>query len=242
MGVFDIPTPVFEWLDAHMGLIMPAGMRLALWGVAGALVSMLLYRAISAQERVARGKVELAEARRTLDAYEGEFAGALPLMRRLLRVAVAQVGRVGWPALLASLPLLSLLLWMGTAYGYRYPGHGEQPDIQTVPSRLQASWLDPVGPAAAPHVVIVDDSDRILTDIPLVEPVPMVHKRQWWNALFGNPAGYLPPQSPVDRVDIELPRKHYLLVGPGWMRGWETVFLVPLLATSVALKVLVRIE
>lgn len=249
MGLFDAPAPLFDWLDSRIGLVAPAGIRLALWGVAGALVSMLLYRILSAQKRVARGKAELAEARRTLDAHDGEFADAWPLMRRLLGAAVAQVGRVGWPALVASLPLLCLLVWAGAAFGYRYPANGAAPEIETRPPQLPTKWLAPdragadaAPPNGVPRILVGNGPDGMLADIFLVEPIPVIHKRQWWNALIGNPLGYLPADSMVDSVNVALPRREYLSFGPGWMQGWETAFFAPLVLASIALKVLFRIE
>lgn len=248
MGLFDAPAPLFTWLDTQMGNVAPPEVRIVVWGIVGGVVSMLIYRAISAQDRVARAKVELAEARRELDSYDGEFTGAWPLMKRQLGLALAQVGRVGWPAVIASLPLLCLLVWASTAFGYRYPPAGTTPDIETRPGGYQAQWNDPgVADAAhssngSPRIVVRDNSQGVVVDIALVEPVPVLHKRKWWNTLIANPAGYLPEEGSLNRVHVALPRKEYLPFGFDWMRGWETAFFGPLLAASIALKILIRIE
>lgn len=245
MGIFDAPAPLLEWLDSQMGSVVPAGIRIVLWGVLGGLVSMLVYRAISAQERVARAKLELAEARRDLDSYDGELSGAWPLMKRLLGLAFAQVGRVGWAAFIASLPLLCMLVWISTAFGYRYPDDGTVPDIETRPAGYQAVWNEPGETDAddsSPRIVVRDDTRSVVVDIALAEPVPVLHKRKWWNILIANPAGYLPQEGALNSINISLPRKEYLPFGFNWMRGWETAFFIPLLAASIALKVLIRIE
>jgi hypothetical protein len=242
MGLLDAPTPAFGWLDAQMGLVMSPGSRLVLWGVLGGAVSMLLYRLISPQARVARGKAELAEARRSLDAYEGELPGARRLIGRLLTVALAQVGRVGWPALVASLPALCLIVWADTVYGHQYPARGEVPRIETSPGALRTQWVEPGPEAPVPRIVVADRSQRVLAEVPLARPVPIVHKRHWWNVFIGNPAGYPARDGTVDRVAVSLPRREYLPIGPEWLRGWETAFFVPLLAASITLKALARIE
>lgn len=247
MGLLDAPAPLFQWIDTQLGLVAPAGLRLALWGIAGGVVSMLIYRFISEQERVARAKTEIEQARRELDAYDGELAGAWPLMKRLLGLAVAQVGRVGWPAIVASLPLLCLLTWLSTAYGHRFPDSGAIPDIEVRPPVFEAEW-SPASPAVAgmsgqpPRVLIRDATSSMVADIVLAEPVPVVHKRQWWNSLVSNPAGYLPQDIDLNRVQVALPRREFLPFGSDWMRGWEVVFFGPLLAASIALKILIRIE
>jgi hypothetical protein len=72
--------------------------------------------------------------------------------------------------------------------------------------------------------------------------VPMLHKHQWWNVLIGNPAGYLPDQLGVKRVDLDLPPKVYLPFGPTWLHGWEAVFFAGLFVTALAIKIGFRIH
>jgi hypothetical protein len=78
--------------------------------------------------------------------------------------------------------------------------------------------------------------------VPLPVPVPTVHKRQWWNALFGNPAGYLPGNARVERVEIDLPPKQVLAFGPSWLRSWEFVYLTVLLVSSIVIKIAFKIK
>lgn len=241
MGLLDIPAPLFGWIDAQMGGLAPSGLRLALWGAFGGVTSMLLYRAISPQNRVARAKREIDSTKRALNSYDGAFAGAWWLMRRLLGLSVAQVGRVGWPALVASLPLLCLLSWISTTFGYKYPERGASPDIEIYPREYEAEWRRVVSDEP-PHIVVRDNANGLVANVPLSAPVPLVHQRRWWNTLVANPAGYLPEMSALDSIEISLPRRQFLPFGYDWMRGWETAFFAPLLAASIAIKVSMRIE
>ncbi|MGM0452452.1 MAG: hypothetical protein ACQERN_04720 [Thermodesulfobacteriota bacterium] len=242
MGVFDLPAPLLSWADSGLAAFLPPLARLALWGVIGAVISMLLYRGLSAQKAIASNKQQLLAARRRLDAFAGPFRDAWPLISRLLKLAVWQVGRVGWPAVVASLPLLAMLGWLSTDYGYGYPAADVVPQIQTKPGRLHAEWLNGPKDSLCPRIVITDNSSEIIANIVLSAPVPVIHKRQWWNVLIGNPAGYLPKDAAVKRIRVALPRKDYLPFGPDWMRGWETGFFLPLIVASIALKVIARIE
>ncbi|MFA9461128.1 hypothetical protein [Thiohalorhabdus methylotrophus] len=246
MGALEIPAPLFQWLDAQMETAVPPVGRVVIWGIVGALVSMGLYRALSAQGRIARGKLELAQAQRDLDGYDGDLRGAWPLIGRLLKVAFRQVGRVGWPAVVASLPLLCLLVWMSTAYGYAFPPAGAEPVIRTEPPRMEARWQasdgSGTGGQARPRVVVAGADGRVVADVLVQAPVPVLHKWRWWNALIGNPAGYLPAGAAVERIALELPRKEFLPAGPHWVRGWEFSFFLSLILASVALKLLFRIE
>jgi hypothetical protein len=249
MGLLDLPAPLFAWLDGALGHFMPATARLVVWGIAAAILSMALYKTLSSQERITATKRKAAEARRALDAYDGEFAGAWPLIRETLRLALRQIGLVIGPAVAASVPVLCLIIWLSTAYGHSFPAPGSEPDIRTVPQQLQARWVDEgdpsqesAAPSQPPHVVVADAAGRIIGDFALSAPVSTLHKRVWWNALLGNPAGYLPDASTLDRIEIDLPRREYVPFGPSWLRGWETLFFTVLIAGSVAMKIGFRIE
>jgi hypothetical protein len=60
--------------------------------------------------------------------------------------------------------------------------------------------------------------------------------------LLGNPAGYLPDHGPLERIDLEIPAKEYLPVGPAWLKAWYVLFFGVLLIASLAIKVSARIE
>ncbi|WP_125181038.1 hypothetical protein [Thiohalobacter thiocyanaticus] len=246
MGIFDLPAPVLFWLDALVSPVPPV-LRLTLWGALGALLSMGLYLLLSDQDRIAAGKRELTQARRRLNEFDGEFAGAWPLMRAMFSASLHQIARTGRPALVASLPLLSIIAWLSTAYGHAYPAPGAIPEIETRPPQLEGQWVTPPRNAQdpeprRPYVVLQDRGRELVAAVNLAAPVPVIHKRQWWNLFIGNPAGYLPPELPIHHLRIGLPEKRYLAFGPDWMRGWHAIFFTSLLLFSIAMKLLLRIE
>jgi hypothetical protein len=248
MGLLDLPGPLLDWLDAALSHVITApGLRLALWGAAGAVVSMALYWALSPQARIARIKSEALAARQRLEAYDGAFADAWPLIGRMLRLSLRQLAVVTWPAVLASLPVLCLIVWLSTAYGHSFPAADQPVEARAFPPPHQARLInghDPrPGQEGAPaHLEIADAAGRTIGDLDLAAPVSTVHKREWWNGLIGNPAGYLPEEWAVERVEIDLPRTEYLSFGPWWLRSWEAVFFATLLACSVAIKLAFRIQ
>ena len=48
--------------------------------------------------------------------------------------------------------------------------------------------------------------------------------------------------SPVQQLDFNLPALELLSIGPNWLRGWETPFFLTLVAVSILIKVVFRIE
>jgi hypothetical protein len=245
MGLLDLPAPAFAWLDRLLSGVAPPTLRLAFWGLLGAAISMGVYWLVSPQRRIAAAKADAAAARRRLDAYDGDFEGAWPLIRHVLGSAFGQLGLVTWPAVAGSLPVLALLVWLSTAYGHAFPANDAEIAISTVPQTLQARLepgADPASGQPAPRIVVVDDGGQVVEQVPLPAPVPIIHKRQWWNALIGNPIGYLPDHGPLERIELAIPQQEYLPIGPEWLRAWYVVFFGSLLCASVAIKVAARIE
>ncbi len=73
-------------------------------------------------------------------------------------------------------------------------------------------------------------------ELPPQAPTPVLHKRQWWNALIANPAGYLPEDAPVESLRLGLPSHEILPLGPDWMRGWLFTYFVLLIDASLGFK------
>lgn len=243
MGLFDLPGPLLSWIDSGLGLVAPPTLRLILWGLLGGAATMALYWLLSPQREIAAAKADAAMARRSLDAYEGDFGDAWPLIRRVLGQALRQLRLVLWPALVASLPAICLIVWVSTAYGYSFPAAGARVDIRTTPAHLQAELVPASPPAAASRAIVVADQEgEVISTIPWPEPVDTIHKRQWWNLLFGNPAGYLPEDAEVELVALDLAPTEYLPFGPWWLRAWYGVFFTALVVGSLAVKLIWRIE
>lgn len=242
MGLFDLPAPVLTWLDAQFAMALPAVGRLLLWSVVGGALTMGLYWLLSPQHRLGEAKRRLARAKAALDHFDGEFKDALPLMRTMFGSALRQIGLVTGPAIIAMAPVLCLIAWLSTAYGYTFPKQVAAVPVQTAPEAFSASLVPPVGAELHPRLLVTDASGRVVHEQALHTAVPTLHKRQWWNALMGNPAGYLPATLGVERVDIDLPQQAYLPLGPIWLRGWEGVFFAGLFVTALAIKLGFRIH
>lgn len=236
VGLLDLPAPLYATLDGALTKVLPPVGRLMVWAALAGVVSVLLYRALSPQRRIAAAKARAAALRRRLDGHDGAFAEALPLLRAQLGASLRHVGLVLPGTLLAALPVLSLLVWLDTAHAYRLPAPDEPaPRLTVTPPHLGARWQ------AAPPGVTVLDGEREVVHVALTAPVTRIEQRAWWNALIGNPVGYLPAGGPAQRVEIGLPARDYLPFGPLWLGSWLTVFLVVLTAVSLAVHRLARV-
>ncbi len=237
MGLLDLPAPLFQAVDTALAIALPSALRLVVWGVIAGLATMLLYRAISPQGRITEAKQGLVEARLALDAHEGSFSEARSLMADMMGHSLRQIGLVLGPALVSGLPALCLIVWIDGAYGYDYPAPGYEPTVQVAPAGYSARW--PEGDEA---IVVTDDRGGTVERIALDAPVPVVHKRAWWNLLIANPAGYLADDLPVERIEIDLPSQRHLPFGPDWVRGWPLIFFLTLFMAALAIKWILRIQ
>jgi hypothetical protein len=235
MGLLDLPAPLFDFVDRSLLGALPPVLRLILWAVAGSAASLALYRWLSPQRRIAAAKAAALDARRRLNAHDGDLESALPLMRQSMKAALRHVGLVFPAAMAASLPVLALLVWLDAAYGYQLPQGSETPAVSVQPATFSGEW-QPDG-----SIDVRNGGGAEIAHLTLTEPVTRIEKRQWWNVLIGNPAGYLPEQGPLERVTIALPERQYLSVGPDWLRSWAAVALTALLIASLLIMRIARI-
>jgi hypothetical protein len=257
MGVLDLPAPLFQLLDGWVAFL-PATLRLILWSVIGAVLSMLLYALMSPQKKISGVKAALRESQKLLADSDESFAELMTVARRTLSLSFQHLGLVFGPALLSSFPLLCIMAWSSTHFGHDFPEPGEHITVTVQPESAAASlrWQDNGGdeptpidngwtirwPGESRSLILTDTGNAALLELPLDAPIPQVHKRLWWNSLLGNPAGYLPEQAPVERVWIDLPGKRYLPFGPGWLGHWLTLFLLASVIGALITKKIFRIH
>jgi hypothetical protein len=252
MGIANRAFPFFAAIDDVFAKSCSPTVSLVIWGILGGVVSMFLYRALSPQDRIAQCKTELASLRRKLSGFEGEFAQILPLLRNQLSLSLNHVSLTVWPACVASIPMLFLLAWLSVERSYTSPLPETSVVVETYPTIVEMTWSaknESLG--AGKWRLIWPPIDRVVAhaeggDERIVIPnglsMPSVHKHQWWNALIGNPAGYIPDSTSIDRLYFKLTPAQYLGFGPAWMRGWEFTFFSALLLTSIVMKLVFRIK
>lgn len=256
MGLLDLPGPLFGLIDQLLGAFLPGLLRLVLWGILAGWLTMLVYRRLSNQERIGELKAAQKAQQRQIAEFDGELQELFPMIRQTLALGVRQLGLSLGPALLATLPVLFLVVWVAGAFGYQQPPAGTTVAVTAVGWQDNAPGLSwqPRSAAIAegdgwrvawpqpPATVRLSQSDVVLLELPSEHPVPVIHKRYWWNWLMANPIGYLPEAAGVEVVEIDLPPQQFLSFGPGWMRGWMFSFFMAFLLSSIAFKFLLRID
>jgi uncharacterized membrane protein (DUF106 family) len=250
MGVFDIPAPLFTALDSLLGG-MPAYPRLLIWAALTGAVSMALYWLCSAQEKVGAAKQRAITARKQMAGYEGtEFDEMWPLARESLAASLSHFAIVLGPALLSSLPALAIIVWVSNTFGYNLPEAGDTLVITTEPEKELGAPLTGAAdgtfevyyPADDATVTVSTVDGETITTLPMQAPVPVIHKKLWWNSLIGNANGYLSGDAPVEAIYFVLEEQSFLSFGPGWLQSWWFSYFVLLIVVSLIIKVVFRIH
>jgi hypothetical protein len=240
LGLFDLPAPLLQWIDNGLTAFIPVPVTVGIWAAAGAILSMELYRVLSPQQRIGRIKQEASAAQGQLSDYDGELEGAWPLIKNMLGLSLRRVGIVIPATLAAAYPVLALLAWLSNSYGHQFPEQGEEAVVE-IAEPFQARWIGP-DDDALPRIQALRPDGQVALDIPVTAPVPVIHKRVWWNRLIENPAGYLPDDAPFDEIRTGVPGRELFVAGPTWLRGWEAVFLPVLFLVAIGYKSARRID
>jgi hypothetical protein len=251
MGVFDVFNAPLAWLSAVVSPI--AGADLAIIGVTGAtggFLSMALYRWLSPQQRLAAWTTEIRAVRAVLVNYDGEMAGMLALIRRVLGLSLRQLAASGWSALLASLPVLFFVSPLSSLLDYERPSAGQWVKLTMVPAS-EAGRVTVAPPSSlvreaddSLHVRWPDVNSAVrlqldgqdMLGLPAAALSPVIEGHAALNYLFGNPNGYLPAGSTILRVELHYKPREMFDFGPVWLRAWWVPFFVVLVATSLLLK------
>jgi hypothetical protein len=249
-SLLDLPFPLLDALDAALGFVLPAPARVVLWGLLAGVLAMALYALASDQGRIRSQKAVIRRVQGELKAAGDDFAATMRLTRANLKASLKLLGMVTGPAVLSSLPLLFLLVWVAETYAYAPPAAGAPVPVAFVPTGAGLS-VSPAGalngstvtwPAAG--ALEVRDAQGPVWAAPATGPRPptVVHKRSWWSWLYGNPAGYLRPDTGLEEIRFAQAPRELLGLGPGWLRGWEAVFFTSLVAASLTTKRLAKID
>lgn len=253
MGLFDLPAPIFGAIDGVLALAMPPVLRLIIWGILAGWLTMIVYRLFSDQEKIRALKALQKGQQKDIAEFDGEFAELMPLIRHTLALGFRQLGFTLGPALLATVPVLFIVIWVAGEFGFTTPGAGAEVLLTVEPASSDIHWSSTTEvkisengwvinwPSQGQTLTIRDDHQPLLV-LPLEHDIPIIHKHRWWNLLVANPLGYLPQDGKTDVINVDLPEAVIIGFGPGWMRGWMFSFFFAFLLSSIAFKLLLRLD
>jgi len=247
--------PALNGLDGWLADWLPLWARVVAFGLICGALSMGIYWLLSNQARTRAVSAELREIRRKLFAADLDEAEFARLNKRNLALSFGHLGRTLGPSLVAALPFLLFAVWLAHYHAVQWPPAGETISIRLVPPAEEArGGPEPVFRSTGAGLTLVvqpDMTDQAIRltagDGVIYEGTPglplggALFKRQWWNLLLENDAGYLDPNAPVDEVFFAMPPVHVVEGLPAWLSGWEALFILSVFLSALALKVIFRI-
>ena len=253
MGLFDLPAPLFGAIDDILAMVLIPILRLIIWGVFAGWLTMVVYGFFSDQGKIGRLKAQQKDQQKSIAEFDGEFAELLPLIRHTLALGFRQLGLALGPAIVATIPILFIIIWVAGEFGHETPAAGSEVFLTTKPATSDIHWSTTTGvrtskggwvinwPSEGKPLTMNDDHQLLLT-LPLEHDIPIIHKKRWWNILVANPLGYLPKEGKTDVINIHLPEAVIIASGPAWVRGWMFSFFMAFLLSSIGFKLLLRID
>ena len=94
MGIFDLPAPVFYFLDEKLSFLSDF-IRLFSWGVFAGVLGIVFYALISPQNTISRVKGALREAQGQLAASDESFGELWQLIKTTLTLSLKHLGLAG---------------------------------------------------------------------------------------------------------------------------------------------------
>lgn len=247
-GLFDLPSPLFDAIDAALAAPhLPAVVRISIYAVASAAVSMLAYRRWSNQPLLNDLSGEIRELQQRLLADNGSYAQTQALIVRNLALSLRKLGLTLGPALLASLPMLFVLPWVSNRFDLS-PAHSVtvcatpsstaallhwEPQDSASTSANPACWnvsVDAATPASLKQDALT------LPRLPNTASSRAIDKPKILDLLFANPDGTLPREAAVERITLDWPQREIVEFGPAWLREWPAVYFGVLVLASLALR------
>ncbi len=257
-SLFDSLNPVLSIVDRVLaGLSLAPVWRIAVFAALGSLASMWLFKMLSNQAELAELKQKIGQVQKNLVRSNDESGGLGQVLRSNLKLSGRQLWLSFWPALIASIPILFLLVFCSNQFGAEAMDSGAR--VYVTPVELEGSpgdyrWMDINAqwdarkkawtfyqPEQAKTATLMRGAESLLS-VPTVVPTQVVHKKQWWNYLIANPAGYIDDNASAERFEFNTPTQVIINWGPGWMRGWLFAFMLFLVLFSVAIKKLWKIH
>jgi len=253
MGLFDLPAPLFGAIDDLLAMALTPLLRLIIWGILAGWISMAMYGFFSNQGKIGKLKAQQKKQQKEIAKFDGEFAELMPLIRRTLALGFRQLGLALGPALLATIPVLFIIIWVAGEFAYETPSARSEVLLTTEPASTDILWSTTTQvriaeggwvinwPSKGQSLTMNADHQHLLT-LPLEHDIPIIHKKRWWNLLMANPLGYLPKDGKTDVIHINLPEAVFIASGPGWIRGWMFSFFITFLLSSIVFKRLLRLD
>ena len=247
--------PILKAVDSFLGYVLPAAVRLVLWGAVSGAVVISLYALLSDQEGIRSLKEKSRQLQRNMFAADVDFARYMALAGQNLRVVFRMTGKITVAVIPAFVFVLIVVEWVNMFYSYDVPQEGDvSVEVSSAGNNLM---FEPAGafekhsgkirfvPGAVSSnqdVVIRHEGTVVYAGDPLHPPTRSIKKKNWWNWVLANPAGYVSKSTQVEKIRFGFPRRVFVKWLPPWLGSWELLFFLPLCVVVFWIKFKYKIK
>ena len=219
MGLFDLPAPVLSWLDGVLALALPDLARVIIWSAFAVALGFLLHQRLTTHP----GENDVDRAK-----DQNSKAAILPIM-------------------VSILPALFMAVWINNNFEYAQPKTGTpvKMEIYSILSDITAGKKLPPAPRTDKFEKAWPIPDGRLVFRDTVAPTgssfnakpvrPVVAKKTWWNAFFGNPVGYIPKDFAIEEIRFKLAPNKMIASNSYILSNWKLWFVLTSMATLAGL-------
>ena len=206
MGLFDLAAPVLSFLDRGLAMALPDFVRLVLWAILTTGLCFLLYR------------------RLTLGAWknDGDKKPSIEIL----------------PLVIATLPALFIITWVSNNFEYQVPETGSKVKFEIhsmvttdvgglkSPPMPRVDKFEKAWPLRSGRLVFRDTGSSTGASLPASPAVRVVEKKNWRNALFGNPVGYIPKDFAIEKMMFDVQPRRMISSASYWISNWKLWFVL----------------
>lgn len=252
--MFSVLFPVFSSADALMSVVLPAVVRICIWGLLGGVLAIGVYALVSNQKAIAALKSEARVLRKKMLDPALDQDVFVSSMKQNLFVSLSLLARVFLPTMVASVPVLLTAIWLAIHYTYALPEGGEI-QVTSLPehdalfieagesktgagsNRISINTAEYTG-----SVSVRLDDNKIYSGNPFHPPTAIITKKNGWHTLISSESGYLSDDAPIHELHFSVERRAFIKGVPDWVAGWEFTFFVSVFISALAIKLLFRVE
>ena len=199
--MFNIIFPVFNAIDAWLGLLLPLIARISVWGITAGTIAMGIYVIISDQAAISNCKLEIRSLRKDMmDTSIDTYSEYSQIALQNLKTSLALLGKVIVPTMLSALPVLLIALWLDSHDNYTISGEQYTVPVKIVPNNKNVRiypqnlerYIDNgialrIPPTPSEEITFKIDDYIVYSGKLFWKPTPVLSKKKWWNILSPAP-------------------------------------------------------
>ena len=257
MGLFDALTPFWSTIDGLLEPFSNSFIRISFWALISALVSSLVFKKLSSPEKISQLKIKLKNMQNQLNQHDGDFSELKGLAIGTIKLSIKRMVLTFIPALLASIPILFILTFLSNHYELQQPqlnenirlsidwGNNQSQELALMQSSktIKSGTIQTINwPSSDNPINLINaiDKSKIMT-FPF-DTSNIIHKKQWWNSLIGNPAGYLVNNNNINSISFDFKTQQIIKFGPLWVRSWLFIYFFMTFTFSIIFLFLFKIK